>query len=300
MPIEPWQEIDWRAHQRWITVRGHPVNVVELGSGEPIIFIHGLGGSWQNWLEQLPLFARAHRVIALDLPGFGSSPLTDEEISVPGYVMTVQALLDALEIERVTAVGNSMGGLISAELALAAPERVARLALVSPAGIVPRHFPRQLSKILVFYPLVAGAAEWVSHNAEAAAHRARLRRLLMKTVADHPADIPPALVAEQFRGVGTPGFRLALEALVEYSIQDRLPDISCPTLIVWGEHDHVLPARQADVWAGAIANSRKAVLRETGHVAMLEHPLEFNALFAELLRAEPANAGKAPEQVLSA
>ncbi|MEA2390521.1 MAG: hypothetical protein QOK31_630, partial [Solirubrobacteraceae bacterium] len=64
-----WLDIDWREHQRWVTVGGSPLNVIEMGEGQPLIFIHGLGGSWQNWLENIPHFARTHRVIALDLPG---------------------------------------------------------------------------------------------------------------------------------------------------------------------------------------------------------------------------------------
>ena len=278
-----------------------PVNVIDMGHGEPIVFIHGLGGCWQNWLEQLPVFAREHRVIGLDLPGFGYSPLPEEDISVTDYALNVRELLDALELERATLVGNSMGGLIAAELALAAPERVARLALVSPAGIAVHYRPRQLPKILVFYPPVAVAASWVGDHADAAAQRPRLRRLLLKTVADHPAEIPGPLAEEQFRGVGAPAFRLALEALVEYSIEDRLPGIAAPTLIVWGEHDHVLPARHADAYAAAIAGSREVVLPETGHVAMLERPQEFNALLAEHLRLEPSTAlRRGPQHAVSA
>src|SRR5438045_4603778 len=77
----PWLDIDWREHQRWVTVNGSAVNVIELGAGrssgdrdaagQPLVFVHGLSGSWPNWLEQLPVFAAQHRVIALDLPGFG-------------------------------------------------------------------------------------------------------------------------------------------------------------------------------------------------------------------------------------
>ena len=81
----PWLDVDWRAHQRWVTVHGRRANVIELGSGPPIVFIHGLSGSWQNWLEQLPVFAREHRVITFDLPGFGSSEMPTEKISIPGY-----------------------------------------------------------------------------------------------------------------------------------------------------------------------------------------------------------------------
>src|SRR5205085_6447300 len=71
----PWLDVDWREHQRWVTIDGRRVNVIELGSGPPVVFIHGLSGSWQNWLEQLPVFARGHRVITFDLPGFGASQM---------------------------------------------------------------------------------------------------------------------------------------------------------------------------------------------------------------------------------
>src|ERR1700728_1342873 len=71
-----WLDVDWREHQRWVLVDGEPVNVIELGSNEahggalPLVFVHGLSGSWPNWLEQLPVLAARRRVIAMDLPGF--------------------------------------------------------------------------------------------------------------------------------------------------------------------------------------------------------------------------------------
>ena len=82
-----WLDVDWHEHQRWVTIDGRQVNVVELGSGPPIVFIHGLSGSWQNWLEQLPVFAREHRVIAFDLPGFGESEMparADHDLAATG------------------------------------------------------------------------------------------------------------------------------------------------------------------------------------------------------------------------
>src|SRR5262249_32855791 len=71
----PWLDVDWREHQRWIDVAGAPVNVIDIGEGPAIVFIHGLSGAWVNWLENIPHFAREHRVIAMDLPGFGHSPM---------------------------------------------------------------------------------------------------------------------------------------------------------------------------------------------------------------------------------
>src|SRR5215211_3386713 len=130
-----WLGIDWSRHMRWVEVEGSPVNVVELGTGPPVVFVHGLGGSWQNWLEQLPEFSRDFRVVAFDLPGFGESPMPQDEISISRSGRLVVGLLDALGIERASLVGNSMGGFVTSEVAVQAPERVDRLVLVSSAGI---------------------------------------------------------------------------------------------------------------------------------------------------------------------
>src|SRR3954453_14947270 len=132
-----WMDVDWRAHRRFVELDGRAVNVVELGTGAPpIVFVHGLAGSWQNWLENLPHFAAAgHRVVAFDLPGFGASEMPGEKISIPGYGRFVDALLDRLGVGAAVVVGNSMGGFIGAELAIQYPARVERLALVSAAGL---------------------------------------------------------------------------------------------------------------------------------------------------------------------
>src|SRR3712207_1249301 len=72
-----WREIDWREHQRTAEIAGRPMSYVDIGSGDqaPIVFVHGLAGCWQNWLENIPRFARKRRVVAMDLPGFGQSEM---------------------------------------------------------------------------------------------------------------------------------------------------------------------------------------------------------------------------------
>src|SRR5215210_1733731 len=131
-----WLDIDWREHQRWLRVAGDDVNVIDLGHGDrTIVFIHGLAGAWVNWLENLPAFAADHRVIAMDLPGFGASPMPSEPITISGYARVVEALLEQLGVDAAAVVGNSMGGFIGAELAIRFPARVERLVLVSAAGL---------------------------------------------------------------------------------------------------------------------------------------------------------------------
>src|SRR5215211_7432373 len=82
-----WRRIDWSRELKRLDVGGTPVNYVDLGSGdrEPVVLVHGLGGQWQNWLENLPRIAQERRVVAPDLPGFGLTPALPGEVSIPGY-----------------------------------------------------------------------------------------------------------------------------------------------------------------------------------------------------------------------
>src|ERR1019366_7812914 len=137
-----WLDVYWRPNQRWVQVDGDAVNVIEVGEGPPVVFVHGLSGSWPNWLEQLPVLAAEHRVRAIDLPGFGSSPMPAGEISISGYARLLDRLLGQLGIDAAALVGNSMGGFIAAELAIAFPQRVERLVLISAAGISTHGDPR--------------------------------------------------------------------------------------------------------------------------------------------------------------
>jgi pimeloyl-ACP methyl ester carboxylesterase len=307
--------------------------VVELGEGPPLVFVHGLSGSWQNWLEQLPVFAGrngdagqgrvspgfgrngdekvspsfsrngdasqqrvspdfgGHRVIAFDLPGFGCSPMPAEPISISGYARTLDALMDAHELDAAAVVGNSMGGFIAAELALKFPQRVERLVLVSAAGLSTYNHPqgtRAMPRLRQLERIVAAYTGWIASHADAVTRRPRLRNATLGLVARHPGRLPAALAAEQLRGAGKPGFMQALEAIFDYDFRARLGEIVCPTLIVWGDRDRVITAHDADRFAELIPGSRKVVYEDTGHVPMLERPAEFNALLAEFL-AEQAS-----------
>ena len=75
-------DIDWQEHLRWVRVEDRWMNIVDIGEGPVVLMVHGLSGCWQNWLENIPFFARDHRVIAIDLPGFGESEMPAKEISI--------------------------------------------------------------------------------------------------------------------------------------------------------------------------------------------------------------------------
>jgi 4,5:9,10-diseco-3-hydroxy-5,9,17-trioxoandrosta-1(10),2-diene-4-oate hydrolase len=288
-----WLEVDWREHQRWVRVQDRWVNVVEYGEGKPILCVHGLGGSWQNWLENIPAAAEAgYRAIAVDLPGFGASEMPAEKISIGGYGRFVEALLEELGTGPVALVGNSMGGFVGAEVAIGYPQHVEHLVLVSAAGISIEH-ERNERVLDVMYRaerFTSLAVAGLAARADLVARRPRARKALMHLVAAHPDRLPAALVAEQVRGAGTKGFLPALDALTDYPIRDRLGKISAPTLVVWGADDRLVPVRDADVFEELIPNARKVVYEDTGHVAMLERPESFNRLLFEFL-AEPGAGG---------
>src|SRR3954463_12663846 len=188
----PWLDVDWREHQRWVTIDGGRVNVIELGSGPPVVFIHGLSGSWQNWLEQLPVFARDHRVIAFDLPGFGASQMPREKITIRGYGPFVDALLDELGVSSAAVVGNSMGGFIGIELAIRFPERVERLVLVSAAGLSIEYLrnERALAVLSAIENRLAAYSGWLASRSDALARRPGARRMIFGIVAKRPDRLP--------------------------------------------------------------------------------------------------------------
>ena len=279
-------DVDWRAHQRWVVVHGTPVNVIELGEGPALLFVHGLSGSWPNWLEQLPVFAPNHRVIAVDLPGFGHSPLPPNPISINGYAELLDALLEQLGVDAAAVVGNSMGGFIAAELAIHHPRRVERLALISPAGVSTYDNPlvlRYLKALGRIGRLVAGLTGWVASHSETLVRRPGLRNVFFGPVVRHPSRLPGPLVAEQLRGSGKPGFIPALQAIADYDLRPHLERIACPTLIVWGDHDQVVSRRDLEVFGEQIPGARQVLYEDTGHVVQLERPAEVNALLAEFL-----------------
>src|SRR4051794_31286359 len=281
-----WRDVNWQEHLRQFDIDGAAVNFVDYGEGSPdlhpVVFVHGLGGCWQNWLENIPrLAAEGRRVIALDLPGFGFSEMPRDEISISGYGRCVNAVCDELDVGEVIIVGNSMGGFTAAETAIQYPERVSRLVLNSAAGLT--------TSDLMHGPILAGARIVAAVGARTAAMseklvvRKRLRWPVYYTFIRYPHRIPTDLLYEITRGSGRAGFHPALRAIFNYDYRDRLPEIRCPALVVWGEDDMLVPKHDADEYVRLIPDARKIVLKDTGHSAMIERPPTFNDLVVDWL-----------------
>jgi pimeloyl-ACP methyl ester carboxylesterase len=281
-----WTTIDWPSLTRTEMILGRGVNVVDSGgSGPPLLFLHGLGGLWQNWLLNLPAFMGTHRVVAPDLPGFGGSEMPSGRISIQGLARVIDALCERLEITDPVVIGNSMGGFIGAELALAFPTRVRKLVLISAAGISAENMWRE--PIMAVGRLMAVSTARVGVKQLPVVNRPRLRRAALQLVIRYPERLSVPLASELVVGAGTPGFVGGLDAVLGYSFRDRLPEIEVPTLIVWGRNDILIPVEDAYEFQRLIGdNARLEVFDDTGHLAMLERPSRFNQLLADFI-AEP-------------
>ncbi len=283
-PEPEWLEIDWRKHLGQVEIDGARVNYVELGSGPrmAIVFVHGLSGSWQNWLENIPHFARERRVLALDLPGFGHSPMPEWEISIEGYGRLLHGFCDALAVGDCALVGNSMGGFISAEAASAQPDRFEKLVLVSAAGVSSGRLRRQPAETVA--RMATAATPLLLKLQERGLKRPRVRWATFKGLFQHPEALRRELLVETFdNGAGRPGFLPAVQGLVGYDILDQLAEVEVPTLIVWGRNDRVVPPQDAVGFAQRLRNSRTVIFDDTGHLPQLERPTRFNRVLETFL-----------------
>ena len=185
-----------------------------------------------------------------------------------------------------------MGGFVAAEVAIQFPERVARLVLVSAAGISTADArSRRRSSPSAAWPRAGDQQR--ARDTGTSPRGPITRHVSLALVARHPRLLKADLAYEGFfKGAGKPGFDEALRASLDYDFRDRLPEVKVPTLIVWGEKDSIIPIRDADEFERLIEDSRKVVMRDTGHIPMAERPDAFNTVVTEFL----AETGPAEEK----
>lgn len=286
-PNPDWLSVDWSQHLHRVELPGAGVTYADIGKGEPVVFVHGISGSWQNWLENLPYFAgRGCRAIALDLPGFGASPMPSWPIDMPAYGRLLHDFCEKVGVAGVagvaTVVGNSMGGLVAAEAVLSGPRRFDRLVLVSAAGLINTWLPHKRGR--------ATSRAWGTFGpgfgrlAREVVRRRRARYLMFRFFIRYPGRLRKELLWEQMAsGLPAAGFADALDAVIEYDARHRLAEIEIPVTIVWGTDDWVIPSVAAHSYHRRIPHSRLEIFERTGHVPQLERPARFNRLLDELL-----------------
>ena len=286
-----WRNVDWPAHTKQVEINGRSVNYVDIGGGTlTVLFIHGLGGSWQNWLENLPRTAQHCRAIALDLPGFGRSEMPADPISITAFAATVDAFCEALDLGPVVLVGNSMGGFTAAEVAIQHPERAELLVLVDAAGISSANVTRSRpGERLARQLMMRGQGD--PEAAKRMLTRPGYMALGMGLVARYPTRISKELLSEQLLTFGDAGFSDAFEAILSYDFRHRLGEIGCPVLVIQGENDILVPLGDAIEFCELIPSSELLTMADTGHVPMFERPVQFNDALLDFIAAPTAATG---------
>jgi len=239
------------------------------GSGEPLVLIHGIGSRWQVWMPVLERLATGRSVIALDLPGFGASPLPAPRTppGVRSLARLVLNFLDELGIDRPHVAGNSLGGQIALELARTGRIRSANA--LSPAGFHEGAEARFQKLSLEF---MLHATRLLAPVADTVAATPLGRRLLFSQMAAHPERMSAVDAADNVRGVaGSRWFGPTLEAMLAEPFSGG-EEITVPVTIAWGEKDHLLLPRQAARAARQIPAARSITLTGCGHVPTYDDP----------------------------
>lgn len=266
---------------RIIDVHGRKVWLLENGGGAPLLYLHGFADvhsvkeSWLPFHEEL---AKGARVIAAAHPGCAQSDEDKDIDTVEDVVFSSLELLDALGLAQFDLVGNCVGGWIAAELAVRHPEKIRKLVLIGAAGLF-------IQGALIGDVFMHAQPEYGSSYAT-------LRELLFSSD-NHPLalelfpDGKGALEDEvrryqMLRLSSRIGFKPPY--FYNHSLKNRLHRITAPALVIWGEHDHMVPRQHGETYAERIPNAKLTIIPGAGHSAHVEKPEETANLIQEFLK----------------
>ncbi len=255
--------------------------------GSAVLLVHGLGGSVENWSQNIGPLSKRHRVYALDLPGFGRTDKAPIPRTLYDLVDFIAQFMGKVGIDKASLAGNSLGGGLVLQFAAQYPALTEKLILADSAGL-----GRDV-RIDLRACAVPCLGEWLTRHS-----RNTVVSLWRKIVYD-PALVSDELVDLTYELYRLPGAREALlttlragidlggqrKKLVE-ELRRNLPAITAPVLITWGRQDGIIPLKHAEAGRRQLARSEVYVFEECGHMPQFEHPDLFNELALRFLAAE--------------
>lgn len=250
------------------------------GAGNPVLLVHGLGGSADNWVEVVPELVQRHRVIAVDLPGHaGSAPLA-LGATMDDFAAATAAVLDAEGLDGAVVAGHSLGGLVALRLARTRPDLVRGLLLVAPAGIATTS---RVVEALVIAAAAIRPGRIAARFRHRWADRVWYRRAVFRPwfVSDPVALTPRAthgLLSAQARHTDT---KVAGRAMIADDPRQDLPDVACPVVVLWGARDAQLPLEDAFEYARRL-RAKLRLVADCGHLVIVERPHAFLDALSEL------------------
>ncbi|HXW02806.1 MAG TPA: alpha/beta hydrolase [Nitrosarchaeum sp.] len=258
--------------ENFIHVDGNNIRYLESGDSKHIlVLIHGLGASAERWNKVIPIFAKRYHVIVPDLIGYGYSDKPVADYTPDFFSSFLERFFITLKITRPIIIGSSLGGQIAADYTSTHPNDVEKLILVSPAGSMKQSTPALDAYIMAaLYP-----------NDESAKNVFELMES-----SGHEADTQ--IIQGFIERMKLPNAKLAFMSTVlglknSEVITAKLNSISCPTLIIWGSKDPVIPIQYADNFLSNIKDCRFFRMDNCGHTPYVQDPETFSSAVLEFL-----------------
>jgi pimeloyl-ACP methyl ester carboxylesterase len=265
--------------EKSIQIGDHQIAYLEGGKGDAIVMIHGFAANKDNWTRFAKFITPAYRVVALDLPGFGDSTcLENASYRIADQAKRLDEFAGAVGLKKFHIMGNSMGGYISAKHAVMFPEKVLTLGLFNASGVrspVPSEMAKRLSKGEP-NPLIAGSVEEFD----------RLLKFVFFTPPEIPRFAKKLLVEEAVRHKSS-NERIFKQLSPEIgALEPDLPKIKARALVLWGDRDRVLDLSCVQVFEKGLPNSTTVIMKDCGHLPMIERPQEAAEHYLAFLKAK--------------
>jgi 4,5:9,10-diseco-3-hydroxy-5,9,17-trioxoandrosta-1(10),2-diene-4-oate hydrolase len=257
---------------------GYRIHYHEAGSGPPVVFLHGSGPGatgWSNFRGNYPHFAEGgFRCIVPDTLGYGySSKPEDVKYTVPFLVEVLQSFLTEIGVDRCTVIGNSMGGAMAMQFALDHPSMVDKLVLMAPGGLEERETYMAMSGIQTMIKSIYG---------KAGITRDGMKKVFSLQLYDESL-ITDEIIDQRFQIAETQPM-VVFSSLRVPNLAERLSELTCPVLGLWGVNDNFCPVSGADRIAKNCADARVMTINRCGHWVMVEHRDVFNRLVLDFLQ----------------
>lgn len=242
------------------------------GEGQPLVFIHGAGGSHDNWHPQVDHFSKRYRVITYDIRGHGKSGGSDRKYSCGLFADDLYALLTTLEIQQPIIGGLSLGGMTAQEYAVKYQQRLAGLILADTAVATALTWSDKIQK----WAFPVSLVKWYIRRKDPEDYA----RWSFKYF-DMRDDVREYLIQEQLKMDQTEFLKL-MDAIYDFKLLD-LARIRVPTLVILGENERKAVFPHADKMLELISDSKKVIIPNAGHASNLENPDEFNRALEDFL-----------------
>lgn len=264
---------------RYVTLaNGHRIHYHDHGHGPVVVFLHGSGNGacgYSNFKGNYPVLAEAgYRCIVPDLVGFGYSDKPDTDYHLSFFVDCLKQTLDALGLQKVTLVGNSLGGAVALGFALAHPQTVERLVLMAPGG---------LNELPDYLEMPGMKAMFALYGSGKPVSEADLKAFFVKAFVVNPDCVTDELVHERAELTKTQN-PMVIKTLKVPNMTERLGEIQCPALTLWGLNEQMMPDSGILRLGKGLKNGRMILVPNCGHWVMIEHRELFNRMVLDFLK----------------